>query len=255
MELLELAIYVLFPAALGVFAVGAAYRLLRYAFVYRSGFYVRRPRGIGHIIKGLIMTFLNPIILAFRGNAVEAFSGLIALHLVALHPLVFLLAQHIAYIQQIIPPYGILWPLAIPISAITGALQVTTPTGVVQRVTTIWGSLTSALNGDILAIMATIGIVYKMVEKFVEKARGHRRVRTGDLLVWPLLLLIVLTGWLAAHHYPAGVWWYRILLGLHITSAAAFVAVVPFTKYFHFLWSYWYGKLHEWYDNVIKRGV
>jgi hypothetical protein len=45
------------------------------------------------------------------------------------------------------------------------------------------------------------------------------------------------------------------VLGLHIASAVAFVAVWPFTKYFHFLWGFWYGKLHEWYDLALKRGA
>jgi hypothetical protein len=256
MDIYQLAVFVLFPLALYIFAFGAAYRIFRYVFLYEKGVYVPRGRGAGHAIKELIMTFLRPIIFAFRTNPVEAFAGLVALHFVGLILLVFLLAQHIAYLEYLIPFYGVLRPLAIPISSTTGAIQVTTPTGYVQRVESIWGPLTIILNGDVLTIFALIGIVYKMVEKLVDKLwHKSKKVRIGDLLIWPLLFVIVVTGWLAAHHYPPGVDSYMFVLGLHIASAAAFVAVWPFTKYFHFLWGFWYGKLHEWYDLALKRGA
>lgn len=256
MDIYQLAVFVLFPVALYIFAFGASYRLLRYVLLYERGVYERRGRGFGHSIKELVTTFLRPIIFAFKTNPVEGFAGLAALHFIGLIPLVFLLAQHIAYLEYLIPFYGVLWPFAIPISSVTGAIQVTTPTGYVQRVESIWGPLTIVLNGDILTILALVGIVYKMVEKLVDKIfHRSKRVRTGDLLIWPLLLMIVVTGWLAAHHYPPEIQWYRVVLGLHIASAAAFVALFPFTKYFHFLWGYWFGKLHEWYDVTIKRGA
>jgi uncharacterized membrane protein len=256
MDLYQLAVFVLFPLALYIFAFGAAYRVLRYIFLYEKGVYVPRSRGAGHAIKELIMTFLRPVKFASRTNPVEAFAGLVALHFVGLIPLVFLLAHHIAYLEYLIPFYGVLRPLAIPISSTTGAIQVTTPTGYVQHVESIWGPLTIVLNGDVLTIFALIGIVYKTTEKLVDKLwHKSKKVRIGDLLIWPLLLAIVVTGWLATHHYPPGVDAYRFVLGFHIASAAVFVAVWPFTKYFHFLWGYWYGKLHEWYDLALKRGA
>jgi hypothetical protein len=29
---------------------------------------------------------------------------------------------------------------------------------------------------------------------------------------------------------------------------------IPFSKYWHFVFGYWYGKIHEWYDLDLKRG-
>ncbi|ACB39353.1 hypothetical protein [Pyrobaculum neutrophilum] len=254
-ELLELALWVFFPVALVIFAFGAAYRILRYVFLYQKGVYVHRSTGAGAKIKGLVMTFLNPIIFNIRTKPIDFFAGLLALHFVGLILLIFLLAQHVAYLSAFIPFYSLLWPFALPISSITGALTVTSPIGGEIRVSPIWGPLTVVLNGDVLTIFSLIGIGYKIVEKLWEKAHGAKNVRVGDLLIWPLLFVIVVTGWLAAHHYPPGIENYRLVLGLHIAASALFVAVWPFTKFFHFVWGYWYGKLHEWYDVVIKRGA
>jgi len=254
MELYELSVFVLFPAALVIFALGAVYRIARFIFLYERGVYIRRPTSFGNKVKELVMTFVRPVFFATRNNPVEGVGGVVFLHFLGLILLVFLLSPHIAYLQHLIPFYGILWPLAIPPSASTGSIQVTTPTGHVQQIQSIWGPLTVLLNGDILTVFAIIGISYKMVKKVIEKVvHRSRRVRMGDLVIWPLLLVIVVTGWLATHHYPPEL--YRFLLGLHIASAATFVVLWPFTKYFHFLWSFWYGKIHEWYDLTIKRGT
>lgn len=255
MELLELSLFVLFPAALVVFLAGAAYRVMRYVFLYSPGIYVKRRRAAGHKVKRLVETFVHPVVFNAKTKPLEFINGFLLMHILGLILLTFLLAQHIVYLEVIIPFYGVLWPLAIPLSPITGTLTVTSPVGGVKFVESIWGPLTVVLNGDMLTILALVGISYKSVHKAIEKARGAKHVRIGDVLVWPLLFAIVVTGWLAAHHVLDSVVDYRLILGLHIASAALFVAVWPFTKFFHFLWGYWYGKLHEWYDVVVKRGA
>ncbi|ABP50863.1 MAG: hypothetical protein QXI18_02075 [Nitrososphaerota archaeon] len=254
MEILEFSLFVLFPAALAIFALGATYRLFRYVFLYRKGVYIHRDRSFAFKIKSLVLSFLRPISFNLRTKPMEFVFGFILMHAIGLILLIFLLAQHIAYIEAIIPFYGLLWPLAIPISPITGALTVTSPVGV-KQVETLWGPLTVILNGDFLAIFAIMGAVYKSFSKLYEKLKGHKNVRIGDLLIWSILLAILITGWLASHHTPSDIVGYRAILGLHIAFAALFVVVWPFTKYFHFLWGYWYGKLHEWYDVAIKRGA
>ncbi|MFZ8855186.1 MAG: hypothetical protein ACO2OQ_03365, partial [Thermofilaceae archaeon] len=61
---------------------------------------------------------------------------------------------------------------------------------------------------------------------------------------------------LATHHLPSGdIVTYRLVLGTHILLAEVLVAVLPFTKFWHFVFGYWYGKLHEWYDLKYRRGA
>jgi len=254
-ELLEFALWYIFPTAIFIFIAGATYRLLRYVFLFRRGVYIHRRTSAGRKVSGLIWTFLRSSVFSVRWNAPEVVGGLIALHVLGLILLVFLLAHHVAYLSYLFPPYGILWPLALPLNPISSYLAYTTPQGVVAEVGSIWGPLTIILNGDVLTAMALIGIVYKMVEKIYHKLRGAPHVRWGDLIIWPLLFTIVITGLLATHHVFPAIETYRFILGLHIASAALFLALMPFTKLFHFVWNFWYGKLHEWYDLVVKRGA
>ncbi len=258
--ILDIAVWYVFPAALGIFAIGASYRILRYLFLYRKGLYVRRRVGVGSAIKGLIMTFLGPIIFNARTKPIDFIFSLLFLHIVGLIILVFLLGQHVAYIAAImsqiapIPLYPFVKPITVPLSSVTGALTTSAPTRPIE-IPMIWGPLAAILNGDLLTLFVILGIGYKIGEKIFEKAHKAKNVRWGDLIIWPILLGIVITGWLAAHHTPPDIVSYRFVLGLHVLFAALFVMVWPFTKYFHFLWNYWYGKLHEWYDVVLKRGA
>jgi len=255
-ELLEFTLWYIFPAAIFIFLVGSTYRLLRYVFLYKRGAYACRKVPFGHLLSGLIWTFLRPIVFNLRWNAPSFIGGLLALHIVGLIFLVFLLGQHVAYLAYLFPPYGLLWPFALPLNPISPYLAYSTPQGgLVQEGTSIWGPLTIILNGDVLTAMALAGIIYKIVEKSYAKMKGALHVRWGDIIIWPLLLIIVVTGLLAAHHVFPEIEMYRFLLGLHIASAALFLALMPFTKLFHFVWNYWYGKLHEWYDLVVKRGA
>ncbi|MGC9130621.1 MAG: hypothetical protein ACP5H5_03440 [Pyrobaculum sp.] len=254
-DILDFSLEVLFPVALVIFVAGVAYRVLKYVFTFRRGVYVNRPTGWGYRIWRLVDTFLHPVIFNLKTKPLELLNGFLFFHILGVILLIFLLAQHIAYIEKIIPFYGLLWPLAIPLSSSTGALTVTSPVGNIKFVNSIWGPLTLLLNGDFLTIFAVIGVFYKVIEKTIEKIKGARHVRTGDLLIWPLLFVIIVTGWLTAHHVASDMTGYRLLLGLHIASAALFVVVWPFTKYFHFIWGYWFGKLYEWYNLTLRRGV
>lgn len=254
MDLLDFSLFILFPLSLFIFVVGTVYRVSKYLFIYRPGVYTVRKKPWGYRLVRLVKVFTEPPLFSIRTRPFEFVGGFLLLHILGLIPLIFLLAQHIAYIEHILPFYSVLWPLAIPISPITGGLTVTSPVGEVKFVESIWGPLTVLLNGDILAVFALAGVSIKITEKIIEKIKGMKHVRVGDVVVWPLLLLILVTGWLATHHVVDNVVSYRFVLGLHIASSAFLIAVMPFTKFFHFLWGFWYGKFHEWYDLVIKRG-
>lgn len=255
MDLLDFALYVLFPASLIIFVAGAVYRISRYIFLYTPGVYIHRGVSLSYKVVRLVKLFTEPPYFNARTMPLRFIGGFILLHFLGLILLIFLLAQHIAYIEQIIPFYGVLWPLAIPTSSITATLAATSAGGGVKFVESIWGPLTVILNGDLLTIFALAGVSFKIFEKVLKKISGFKHVRIGDLIVWPLLLAILVTGWMATHHVVDDVASYRFILGLHIALSAVVVAIMPFTKFFHFLWGFWYGKFHEWYDLVIKRGA
>ncbi len=262
MDLLDFAIYVAPPYVVGIFAFGATYRLLKYLLFWkRAPRPERRKRGAGHLAKELVMTFLDPIIQSIKRKPHDFITGLVMLHILGVIPLIFLLSQHIAFFAYWFPPYALLEPFAIPLSATTGALSAVSPIKPVSEmqwgfVNTIWGPLTIILNGDVLAILAILGVSYKLGDKIVRRAQGLHHVRLGDFFDLTLLLLILVFGFLAAHHLPSGdIVTYRLMLGIHIILAEALVALLPFTKFWHFVFSFWFGKLHEWYDLKYTRGV
>ncbi len=262
MDILDFAVYVAPPYVVAAFAFGATYRLLKYIFLWKRGPGPEpRKRGAGSLVKGLIMTFLNPIIESIRRKPHDFITGLVMLHILGVIPLIFLLDQHIAAFAYWFPPYALLAPLAIPLSFTTSALTVAAPFKPVSEmqwgfVNTIWGPLTVFLNGDVLAVLAMLGVAYKIGDKIVRRAHGLTHVRIGDFFDLGLLFTILLFGFMAAHHLPSGdIVTYRTVLGIHIVLAELLVALLPFTKFWHFVFGFWYGKLHEWYDLKYKRGV
>lgn len=230
-----------------VFIFGLSYRIFRYIMLYRYNYYSVKKLGVGKILLGLTKTFEEPIYWAFETRKRDLFFGLFIMHIVGLIPLIFLLAPHVSIFSSMFPPYGVLKPLELPLSfnqALNSSLY-GAPPGLV------WGPLVVVLNGDVLALLSMLGASAKIGMKLHDAARGERYVRSGDLLAWPLLLGILITGFMAAHHIGN----YGLVLGLHAFLAGAFIAVLPFTKFFHFLWGFWFGKLHEWYDQTLKRGA
>lgn len=259
MDIYTFAVYVFLPIALYIAVAGASYRIFRFVFLYRPGLYVRRPGGA--VVAGLPEAFGHAAKWSSRHMKREIAGGLVALHL-ALIPVVFLLGQHIDYIEQYLPFYSALWPLAIPLSPTTGALTVTAPMEPTQVgmsytfVNTIWGPLTVVLNGEVLTIIALLGIGYKIGEKVYLAIEKEKFARVGDLWIYGVLLFVVITGLLAAFHLPSDeIVTYRTVLGLHILSGELLLMTFPFTKYFHAVWGFWFGKLHEWYDLFVKRGA
>jgi len=259
-DLYSLAIYNVFPLSLTIFIAGSTYRLFRYLRFWRRG---PRPhfrnRGILGRIKGLALTFIEPLIDALKYNKLDLVFGLTFLHVLGLIPLIFLFSHHVVFFEYIFPPYSLLWPLAIPLSPnqayITEAYYLRP---LVRGIDTssIWGPLTILLNADFLTVLSMAGVTFKIGDKIVKKMKGIQHIRIGDFAALILLFLILLFGFLAAHHLPSNdVVTYRAILGTHILLAEALLAILPFTKFWHFMFGYWYGKLHEWYDLRVKRGA
>ncbi|KSW11626.1 hypothetical protein CF15_02005 [Pyrodictium occultum] len=261
-DIYSFAVYYFFWVALLVFSFGAAYRIVKQILFWRRVVKAEsRNRGIGARIIGLIRTFIDPIIFSIKKKPHDFLAGLVALHLLGVLPLIFLLAHHVAFFSYWFPWYKRLVAdtgLWIPLSATTSTLTVTSPVKV-EFVNSIWGPLTAILNGDVLAILAIIGVTFKIGMKIAEQATGLRHVRWSDYFSLGLLLFILLTGYAAARHSTGAsivdVGMYRTILGLHILGAELLLMLIPFSKFWHFVYGYWYGKLHEWYDVRVQKGL
>ncbi len=265
-DLFVFAVNYMFPASIVIFLVGSAYKLSRF-LVVRGKVRPRAPprrRGWMSKAKGLIITFIDPIIISLKENTIDFVFGLLFLHLLGTIPLLFLLGQHVSFFQHYFKLYGILWPLALPLSPTTSSLAVFTtriPEEEVIRVSNIWGPLNILLNGDMMSLFVTLAIGYKMADKIMEWRRGVRSIRPWDWTSLLLLLGIVATGFLSAHHYTersmflASIMSYRDLLGLHILLADILLLSIPFTNMWHITFSYFYGKLHEFWDLRLRKGV
>lgn len=260
-DLYSFAVYYFFPVALSVFVFGATYRIVKMLLFWRRVVKAApRNRGLGARLVGLIETFVDPIIFSIKTKPHDFLAGLLALHIIGVIPLIFLLAHHVTFFAYWFSPYKLVadWGLWIPLSMTQSTLTVTSPIPM-EFVDSIWGPLTVVLNGDVLAILALIGVGFKLGTKIVEQAHKLRHVRWSDYFSLGLLLFILLTGYMAAHHSEWGgvvdVVGYRNLLGLHILGAEILLMILPFSKYWHFVFGYWYGKLHEWYDLRVQRGL
>ncbi len=262
MGLYEFAIYDMFTPTIAIFAFGMVYRLSRYLFLYkRTAQPVWRRTSFVHRIYILIDAFLHAIVAAIKRSKVTFVTGIFLLHLFGVIPILFLLSHHIAWWSYYFPPYSILRPFAIPTSSTSSTLTVTAPfTPVTDMsngfVNTIWGPLTIILNGDVLAILAIFGTTFKLLERIVKKVKERLdRIRVGDFVALVLLLVILISGYLATHHLPSNeIETYKLMLGIHILMAELLVILLPFTKFFHFVFGFWYGKLHEAYD-LWRRGL
>lgn len=262
MGIYEFAVYDMMIPTIFLFTLGILYRLSRYLFLYRRTPQPRwRKTSISHKIYALVETFVFPIWASIKRTKITFITGIFLLHLLGVIPLLFLLSHHIAWWSYYFPPYSVLWPLAIPTSATSSALTVTSPvsptTGMSwEFVNTIWGPFTLILNGDVLAILAIVGASFKLLEKFPKVFRERlSRVRVGDFTALILLLVILVSGYMATHHLPSpDIETYKSVLGIHILFSEILVIILPFTKFFHFVFGYWYGKLHEAYD-MWRRGL
>jgi hypothetical protein len=261
-DLFNFAIYYLLVPSIFVFSAGATYRIVRMIVSTRFAPVQKGHTDFGEAIKGLIMTFLRPIIFTIKTRPDDFIAGMLFLHIVGVLPILFLMGEHIAFWVYYFPAYRYLWPLNVPLSITSAVLTVTAPVTpsssmMFTFVNTIWGPLTVILNGDLMAILVLIAIGYKCAVRLTEIVLKHNHApkRIGDFIAYALLFLVIFFGYAAARHWPSdNVVVYRNVLGLHVLFAELLFMYIPFSKYWHFVFGYWYGKIHEWYDLDLKRG-
>ncbi|QIW24046.1 hypothetical protein EWF20_07725 [Sulfolobus sp. S-194] len=250
----------LFIPTIFIFFAGASYRVTRYFATYNKPFivYGTQVRGIsqGEKIIELFNTFANSSRVGIKRKPATTAAGLL-MHIV-LVLIIFLLAQHMIFWAYYIPPYKILFPLALPESSADGQLAffrgsnpyTSTPYPFVHD---IWGPLTIILNGQYLTYLLLIFLAIYLAHKFsvvVERLS----IRAGDWWFFVLLFIDVVLGFLATSHIPNNVFWYDNLLGAHILIAEIIIVTLPFTRGFH-MFEFYLGKIREWYFMIMRRGM
>lgn len=256
----------LYPLALNMFIptiifffIGASYRIFRYFAVYKKSFnpYTRsimREISSTKKVKKLFDTFVNSSKVGMKRKPITTAIGVL-MHL-SLIVIIFLLAQHMVFWAYYIPPYKILFPLAIPESSADGVLAFThaiSPYAPMPNpfVHNIWGPLTIILNGQYMTYLLIILLGIKLGHKFHALAEGLT-LRSGDWWFFLLLYIDVILGFLAASHIPSSEV-YDNILGAHILVAEILIATLPFTRGFH-MFEFYFGKVMEWYFMTYKRG-
>ncbi|WP_150111452.1 hypothetical protein [Candidatus Acidianus copahuensis] len=261
----------LYPLALDLFIptiffffFGSAYRVGRYLMTYKKPF-VAVPIASQEVVRGkissiervksLVDTFSNSSKVGLKRKPVTTTAGLL-MHL-GLVVMIFLLAQHMVFWAYYLPPYRVLFPLAIPESSTDGLLSLTmstfprTPTPY-PFVHDIWGPLTVILNGQYISFLLLVLLGIYLGHKFHAFADGLS-LRAGDWWFFLLLYVDIVLGLLATSHIPNNVVWYDNLLGGHILLAEIIIATLPFTRGFH-MFEFYLGKIREWYFMLYRRG-
>ncbi|QXJ35524.1 hypothetical protein [Saccharolobus shibatae] len=249
----------LFIPTIFLFFFGVSYRIFRYLATYSRqeivyATTIRRSQSSLEKTKLLIDTFANSSKVGVKRKPVTTVVGLL-MHL-ALIVIIFLLAQHMIFWAYYIPPYKVLFPLAIPISSADGLLAFTygtspfTPTPN-PFVNDLWGSLTIILNGQYITYLLVILLGIYLGHKFHALAEGLT-LRSGDWWFFLLLYIDIILGFLAASHIPDTITLYDDLLGAHILVAEIIIATLPYTRGFH-MFEFYLGKIREWYFMTYRR--
>ncbi len=273
--LFDVFIHAFLVPALVIFGIGLTYRIFKFILYrrvheakpeFRWREHVERYGGVvgygfWHWIKELILVFIRPIWWTMKTREIYDFAtGLTMLHMIGVLPILFLLGQHIATIWTVFlvpmfvhlaePARGLLYTITAPLSMVSGF----------THMPGLWGPLTPLLNGDLLALLALAAVCFKIGDHVIKVATRTIHMRVGDFLFLILVLLIIVTGIGAARHWGwvgtldpvvAWKWW----MGLHVLFAEILLMVLTYTKAFHLIFGYWYGKIHEFYDMAVKRGV
>ncbi|AWR96806.1 hypothetical protein DFR86_04030 [Acidianus sulfidivorans JP7] len=249
----------LFIPTIFLFFFGSAYRTFRYFAVYHKPFvvYTTTIRGNTSLVKKsklLFNTFANSSKVGIKKKPITTGVGLL-MHL-SLIVIIFLLAQHMVFWAYYIPPYKVLFPLAIPESSTDGLLALAnglsplTPTPY-PFVHDLWGPLTVILNGQYITYLLMILLGIYLGHKFHALAEGLT-LRSGDWWFFLLLYIDIILGFLATSHIPNEITWYDNLLGAHILVAEVLIATLPYTRGFH-MFEFYLGKVREWYFMTYRR--
>ena len=191
--------------AIGIFVLGTLWRLVEiYSLGRKRDLAVPRHRSGASGLHTMFRRSVPPPGM-FKRSATSYVAGYV-FH-IGLFIIVFLFAQHIKLIQDLI---GLSWP-GLPTQFIDATAVVTLAT--------------------MLLVLAER--INKPVKRFLSTF--------GDYAGWLLTFLPVLTGYLASRHLLLP---YTTMLALHILSVELLLAFLPFTKLIHAftLWgSRWYN--------------
>ncbi len=290
MDLLDFALYYLGPVTVGILVGGLVYKFIRYVALarvhtpkpeFRWREHIEKHAGIFNIgfwywIKGILEAFLRPIIWSIRAHIVDFIGGLLLLHIIGVLPILFLRTTHVAIWLSYLP-FATLGPLnltpaVIWLSKLAYKLSIPGAPSSWVLAHSIWGPAGIFLCADVLTILAIGAVMYKLIDHVIKACRGIINIRPGDIAMLLLLLAVLTTGFIALH-LPDTVnitktltpflsveivginTIQRLVLGLHVMFAEILLMVLPFSKFAHLLYGYWYGKLHEVYDAYAKRGV
>ncbi|MBK1719519.1 hypothetical protein [Thiocystis violacea] len=102
---------------------------------------------------------------------------------------------------------------------------------------------------DFLTAITLLSLVATLVHRLNHPVK--RRISTiEDYLVWTVVFMVVLTGYLAYHRMVNP---YPLALGMHILSAEILLILLPFTKLTHILTAF----IARWYNGAAfgRKGV
>ncbi len=229
MDFLDFSINIILPAALIIFVMGFFYQVIQYFIIPGPP----RPHAPGRKVplsKKILMPFIKWIgtfKFIMKVNPLHGFMAIFVMH-IPLIAIILLFPPHQAVIFHYFPFLEpILAPLAIP--------QNITDAFIAQK--TIWGPLEIILNADLLAILIIFSSSTVFALRLVKHFTGEFKSTIGDYFALILVLILVIFGYLAVHAHGTSL--YEFYLALHILTASFLIAYIPFSKFFHFVWSYW----------------
>lgn len=193
-----------FIIATAIFGFGISLRLLEIVLLSRDPDY-SRPRGSR--MKGGLHTIFSRFTVeknTFRRSTFVIITGYL-FHL-GFFTILLLAVPHIIFFQEIL---GFGWPGL--------------PTALIDMITVI----------SLLAMIALL--VYRLKNPVLRFLSTFE-----DYLVWTVTFLPLLTGYMAYHH---SVFYYPLMLGLHLLSVEILLIILPFTKLMHsftFILARWY---------------
>jgi nitrate reductase gamma subunit len=102
---------------------------------------------------------------------------------------------------------------------------------------------------DLATAVTLIALIATLVHRLNHPVK--RRISTvEDYVVWAVVFMVVLTGYLAYHRMVDP---YPLVLGMHILSAEIFLIILPFTKLTHIFTAF----IARWYNGAAfgRKGV
>lgn len=232
MTLLDLVLQQIFPISLVLFVFGTVYRIIKiFTVPWSKG--SNMPSKKISIFKRILIPvkkWIGVLLETLRTDPIHAI-GAFLFHL-PLFAILFLFAPH----QSVI--FG-LFPFVAPILKPFAMMQQLTEALITDG--TFWGPLDIIVNGDVMAILTTIGVIILLTNRTVKHALKKLVSDAGDYIALFFMLLILVSGYFATH--SQGAVWYETMLVIHILSVAILIIYTPFSKFFHYIFFYWFNML------------